>query len=371
MNRSDPGALEVSRTAVRGTGLDLAAIRGEFPILARRVHDRPLIYLDNAATTQKPQVVLDAMTDFYEGCCANVHRGVHELSDQATQRYEQARTTIARFLNAASHREVVFVRGATEAINLAAHCFGRQTVKPGDEVLITWMEHHANIVPWQILCEQTGAKLRVVPISDDGELDLESLEEMLSRRTRIVAVSHVSNALGTVNPVKRIIDRAHQHGAIVLVDGAQAVAHVDVDVQDLNCDFYAFSGHKIFGPMGMGVLYGKLHHLEAMPPWQGGGDMIDSVTFEKTSYAPAPLKFEAGTPHVAGAIGLAAALDWLQGQDRQAIAEHEAELVDRCVRALSAIPGVRLVGRPAHRVGRRVVRARGFTSLISRRGHAA
>jgi cysteine desulfurase/selenocysteine lyase len=351
MNSTQPGTLATTGSLLPGPGLDLAAIRREFPILARQVHDKPLIYLDNAATTQKPQAVLDVMAGFYDSSCANVHRGVHTLSDQATTMYEQARLSVASFLGASSFREVVFVRGATEAINLVAHCFGRQNVGPGDEVIVTWMEHHANIVPWQILCAQTGASLRVVPISDEGELRLEAYEKMLSHRTKLVALGHVSNALGTVNPVKRVIDMAHRHGAAVVVDGAQAVAHVEVNVQDLDCDFYAFSGHKIFGPMGIGVLYGKLRHLEAMPPWQAGGDMIETVTFEKTSYAPAPLKFEAGTPNVGGAVGLAAALEWLKKMDHPALARHEKQLVDRCVRLLSAIPGVRVVGEPEQRVG--------------------
>ena len=351
MNRTQPGTLSTNGTLRSGRGPDLAAIRREFPILARQVHDKPLVYLDNAATTQKPRAVLDAMAGFYERSCANVHRGVHTLSDQATTLYEQARLSVASFIGAGSPREVVLVRGATEAINLVAHCFGGQTVGPGDEVIVTWMEHHANIVPWQILCAETGASLRVVPISDEGELRLEVYEKMLSRRTKVVALGHVSNALGTVNPVKLVIDMAHQHGAAVVVDGAQAVAHVDVNVQDLDCDFYAFSGHKVFGPMGIGILYGKLRHLEAMPPWQAGGDMIETVTFEKTSYAPAPLKFEAGTPNVGGAIGLAAALEWLKKMDRPALALHESQLIDRCARSLSAIPGVRVVGEPAHRVG--------------------
>ena len=351
MNRTQPGTLSTTGSLRSGRGPDLAAIRREFPILARQVHDKPLVYLDNAATTQKPRAVLDAMAGFYERSCANVHRGVHTLSDQATTLYEQARLSVAGFIGAGSPREVVLVRGATEAINLVAHCFGGQTVGPGDEVIVTWMEHHANIVPWQILCAKSGASLRVVPISDEGELRLEVYEKMLSRRTKVVALGHVSNALGTVNPVKLVIEMAHQHGAAVVVDGAQAVAHVDVNVQDLDCDFYAFSGHKVFGPMGIGVLYGKLRHLEAMPPWQAGGDMIETVTFEKTSYAPAPLKFEAGTPNVGGAIGLAAALEWLKRMDRPALALHESQLVDRCARSLSAIPGVRVVGQPAHRVG--------------------
>jgi len=351
MNRTEPRTLSTIGTLHSRPGLDLAAIRHEFPILARQVHDKPLVYLDNAATTQKPRAVLDAMAGFYERSCANVHRGVHALSDRATTLYEQARQSVASFIGAGSPREVVFVRGATEAINLAARCFGRHNVGPGDEVIVTWMEHHANIVPWQILCAESGASLRVVPISDDGELRLDAYEKMLSRRTKLVALGHVSNALGTVNPVRLVIEMAHQHGAAVVVDGAQAVAHVDVNVQDLDCDFYAFSGHKVFGPMGIGVLYGKLRHLETMPPWQAGGDMIETVTFEKTSYAPAPLKFEAGTPNVGGAVGLAAALEWLERMDRPALALHESHLLERCVRSLSAIPGVRVVGEPAQRVG--------------------
>ncbi|MGO9600096.1 MAG: SufS family cysteine desulfurase [Isosphaeraceae bacterium] len=351
MNGTLAASSSTSALLRHGPAFDLAAIRREFPLLARHVHEKPLVYLDNAATTQKPRAVLDAISSYYEQSCANVHRGVHALSDRATSLYEQARVEAAEFIGAASPREIVFVRGATEAINLAAHSFGTQHVGPGDEVIITWMEHHANIVPWQILCAQRGAALRVVPITDLGELQLDAYQRMLSPRTKLVALTHVSNALGTVNPVRQMIAMAHQQGASVLIDGAQAIAHVEVDVQDLDCDFYAFSGHKVYGPMGIGVLYGKLRHLESMPPCQFGGDMIETVTFEKTSYAPAPVKFEAGTPNVGGAIGLAAALQWLKNMDRPAIKRHEMQLVESCVRSLSAIPGVRIVGQPACRAG--------------------
>jgi len=344
MNCTQPGTLSTTGSLLSGPGLDLAAIRREFPILARQVHDKPLVYLDNAATTQKPRAVLDAMAGFYEWSCANVHRGVHTMSDRATTLYEQARLSVAGFIGAGSPREVVFVRGATEAINLAAHCFGRQNVGPGDEVIVTWMEHHANIVPWQILCAQTGASLRVVPISDAGELRLEAYEKLLSRRTKLVALGHVSNALGTVNPVQRVIDMAHQHGAAVVVDGAQAVAHVDVNVHDLDCDFYAFSGHKVFGPMGIGILYGKLRHLEAMPPWQAGSDMIETVTFEKTSYAPAPLKFEAGTPNIEGAIGLAEAVKYLEALGMSEVVSHEKALTKYAVERMQECKKITIHG---------------------------
>ncbi|HXH24296.1 MAG TPA: aminotransferase class V-fold PLP-dependent enzyme, partial [Vicinamibacterales bacterium] len=277
--------------------LDVAAVREEFPLLRRRVHGRPLVYLDNAATTQKPQPVIDRLMRYYAEENANIHRGVHVLSVEATEAYDQARETVRRFLNAASTQEIVFVRGATEAINLVAQTWGRANVREGDEIVISEMEHHSNIVPWQMLCEQTGARLRVVPITDAGELALEAYERLLGGRTRLVAVTHVSNALGTINPVGEIVRLAHARGIPVLVDGAQAVAHLRVDVQALGCDFYAFSGHKLFGPTGIGILYGRRELLEAMPPYQGGGDMIRSVTFERTLYNELPYKFEAGTPH--------------------------------------------------------------------------
>ncbi len=291
------------------------------------------------------------MCRYYEADNANVHRGVHALSDRATTLFEQARERVRRFLNARESHEIIFVRGATEGINLVAQAFGRQNVGPGDEVVVTWMEHHANIIPWQMLCHEKGAHLRVVPITDAGDLRLDAFEQLLTPRTKLVAVTHVSNVLGTVNPIADIIARAHRRGIPVLIDGAQAVSHFEVDVQALDCDFYAFSGHKIFGPMGIGVLYGKASHLEAMPPWQGGGDMVGIVTFEKTTYNDLPHKFEAGTPNVAGVVGLAAALDYLEETGRDLISAHESLVLETAVSRLQAIPGVRLIGEPAHRAG--------------------
>jgi cysteine desulfurase / selenocysteine lyase len=330
---------------------DVQAVRHDFPILRERVHDKPLVYLDNAATTQKPQAVIDRLTTFYAHENANVHRGVHLLSERATDAYEDARRTVCRFLNAADPREVVFVRGTTEAINLVAQSYGRSHVAPGDEIVITTMEHHSNIVPWQMLCEQTGARLRVVPITDAGELRLDAYEAALSERTKIVAVVHVSNALGTINPVAEIVRLAHGRGIPVLVDGAQAVAHMLVDVRRLDCDFYTFSGHKIFGPTGIGVLYAKAPLLEAMPPYQGGGDMISSVTFERTLYNVLPYKFEAGTPNIAGAIGLAAALDYVDAIGLDRINAYERELLAYGTDALSQIAGLRLTGTAADKAG--------------------
>jgi cysteine desulfurase / selenocysteine lyase len=330
---------------------DVQAVRHDFPILRERVHDKPLVYLDNAATTQKPQAVIDRLTTFYAHENANVHRGVHLLSERATDAYEDARRTVCRFLNAADPREVVFVRGTTEAINLVAQSYGRSHVGPGDEILITTMEHHSNIVPWQMLCEQTGARLRVVPITDAGELRLDAYEAAFSERTKIVAVVHVSNALGTINPVAEIVRLAHGRGIPVLVDGAQAVAHMPVDVRRLDCDFYTFSGHKIFGPTGIGVLYAKAPLLEAMPPYQGGGDMISSVTFERTLYNVLPYKFEAGTPNIAGAIGLAAALDYVDAIGLDRINAYERELLAYGTDALSQIAGLRLTGTAADKAG--------------------
>jgi cysteine desulfurase/selenocysteine lyase len=324
--------------------LDVERLRQDFPILRQKIHGKPLVYLDNAATAQKPQAVLDALRHYYEADNANVHRAVHVLAERATEAYEEARLKTQRFLGAGCLREIIFTKGCTEAINLVAQSFGRSRVKAGDEVLVTWMEHHSNIVPWQLLCQQTGARLRVVPITDAGELRLEELERLLTARTKLLAVTHVSNALGTVNPVKEIIALAHKRRVPVLVDGAQAVPHLRVDVSDLDCDFYVFSAHKIYGPMGTGVLYGKATHLELMPPYQGGGDMIRSVSFEKTTWNELPYKFEAGTPNVAGAVGLAAALDFVEEAGRDAVAAHEQELLARATKRLSAIPGVRLVG---------------------------
>lgn len=329
----------------------IAAIRQDFPILSRKVHGKPLVYLDNAATTQKPQVVMDAENQMYSRFYANIHRGVHLLSVEATDAYEQAREKAQRFLHAAEPREIVFVRGTTEAVNLVAQTYGRQHVGPGDEVLITHLEHHSNIVPWQILCEEKGAHLRVAPINAAGEIVLEEFERLLSPRTKIVSVSHVSNALGTINPVRSIVRLAHAKNIPVLVDGAQAAPRMPLDVQDLDCDFYAFSGHKTYGPTGVGVLYGKARHLEAMPPYQGGGDMIRSVTFAKTTYNVLPYKFEAGTPNIAGAIGLAAAIDYVSAIGMEKIAAHEEDLLTAATSKLTAIPGVSIVGTAREKVG--------------------
>jgi cysteine desulfurase/selenocysteine lyase len=323
---------------------DVERVRKDFPILHQEAHGRPLVYLDNAATAQKPQVVIDAIAAYYAGDNANVHRGVHYLSERATEAYEGARTRIQRFLNAANPREIVFVRSTTEGINLVAQTYGRRAVRPGDEIVISALEHHSNIVPWQMLCEETGAVLRVVPVDDAGEVCLDEYERLLGDRTRLVAIAHISNALGTVVPVKQVIDRAHQQGVPVLVDGAQAAPHVRIDVQALDCDFYVFSGHKAFGPTGIGALYGKAALLERMPPYQGGGDMITSVSFEKTTYNAIPYKFEAGTPHIAGAVGLGAAVDYLGALGLDRIAAYEQELLAYGTEALMGLPGVRLIG---------------------------
>jgi cysteine desulfurase/selenocysteine lyase len=328
----------------RGARLDVEAIRGDFPILHQTVHGRPLVYLDNAATSQKPQAVIDAITRYYQAENANVHRGVHTLSERATQAYEGVRGTVREFLNAAEDREILFVRGTTEGINLVAQSYGRAALRAGDEIVISGMEHHSNIVPWQMLCEATGAVLRVIPITDAGEVELEAYEKLLNARTRLVGIVHISNVLGTINPVKQMIAMARRWNARVLVDGAQAAPHLPVDVRDLDCDFYVFSGHKLLGPTGIGILYGRAELLEAMPPYQGGGDMISAVTFEKTRYNTIPYKFEAGTPHIEGAIGLGAAIDYVQGIGLERIAAYEDELLAYGTAALSAIPGLRLIG---------------------------
>lgn len=328
---------------------DVAAIRRDFPALQQQVHGWPLAYLDNAATTQKPQAVIDAIAGFYRNDNANVHRGVHLLSERATAGYEAAREKVRRFLNAGDAREIVFVRGTTEAINLVAQTFGRQHLREGDEVVVSAFEHHSNIVPWQIVCNERGARLRVVPMTGAGEIEIEEYERVFTDRTRVVSIVHVSNALGTINPVRRLIDIAHRHGVPVLVDGAQAVAHVPVDVRQLDADFYAFSGHKLFGPTGIGVLYGKAHLLDSMPPYQGGGDMIRSVTFERTLYNTLPYKFEAGTPDIAGAIGLAAAIEYVERIGLDQIAAWEHELLRYGTARLAPIPGLRLYGPPVDR----------------------
>jgi cysteine desulfurase/selenocysteine lyase len=323
---------------------DVYRIREDFPALRQGIRGNPLVYLDNAATSQKPQSVIDRILQYYTSENSNVHRGVHFLSELATREFERARSKVQKFINAAEDREIVFVKGTTEAINLVAWTYARRNLKAGDEILISAMEHHSNIVPWQMICSEMGAQLRVAPISDRGEMILEDFARLLSGRTRLVAVTHVSNALGTLNPVKEIVRMSHECGIPVLVDGAQAVPHGKVDVRDLNCDYYAFSGHKVYGPTGIGVLYGKAQLLESMPPYQGGGDMISSVTFEETTYNKIPYKFEAGTPHIAGVIGLGAAIDYLTNTGIDQVAAHEGDLLDYATRALSVIPKLRLIG---------------------------
>ncbi len=329
---------------------DVWKIRKDFPIFRKPVNEKPLVYLDNAATAQKPQSVLDALTRFYTQECANIHRGVHYLSERATESYETSREKVRRFINAASVQEIVFLRGTTEAINLVAQTYGRTHVAAGDEVLISAMEHHSNIVPWQMLCEEKGARLRIVPINQTGEFVFEQYEKLLSPRTRLVAVTSVSNSLGTMNPVREIVRLAHERNVPVLLDGAQAIQHMPVDVQALGCDFFTFSGHKMYGPTGIGILYGRERLLEAMPPYQGGGDMIRSVTFEKTLYHRLPYKFEAGTPNVAGAIGLGAAIDYLESIEIEKISMHEGDLLAYGKRALETIDGLRIIGTAKEKV---------------------
>ncbi len=340
-----------TNAAIRPATIELDAPnwRDDFPILRETINGMPLIYLDNGATTQKPQAVIDAEVAYYSQRNANVHRGVHTLSQRATDDYEAARSKIARFINAASTEEIIYVRGATEAINLVAQSFARPRLQPGDEILISALEHHSNIVPWQMVCAQTGALLKVVDIDERGELDPEHFTRLLGQRTRLVAVTHLSNALGSIVAVERIIELAHARGVAVLLDGAQAIAHLGVDVRALDCDFYAFSGHKLYGPTGIGVLYGKTALLAAMPPYQGGGDMIRSVTFEKTEYNDLPYKFEAGTPNIAGAIGLGAALDYVSGIGIAAIAAHERELLDYATAQVNGIAGLQIVGTASHK----------------------
>jgi cysteine desulfurase/selenocysteine lyase len=326
------------------TDSDVERIRGDFPILSRRIRGKSLVYLDNAATSQKPQAVIDAVTRFYSAENANIHRGVHYLSERATEAYDTVRDRVARFINARSSREVIFTRGTTEGINLVAQTYGRTNVRAGDDIVITAMEHHSNIVPWQLLCEQNGATLQAARFNDAGELDLDSFERLLTNRTRMVAVVHVSNALGTINPVKRLVALAHSRGIPVLIDGAQAVPHLTVDVQDLDCDFLVFSGHKVYGPTGVGVLYGRQALLEEMPPYQGGGDMIATVTLQGSTWAPLPAKFEAGTPMIAEVMGLGCALDYVDGVGLERISARESDLLSHATDRLSAIPGLRLVG---------------------------
>jgi cysteine desulfurase/selenocysteine lyase len=324
--------------------LDVEKVRGQFPILREKVHGRPLVYLDNAASAQKPRAVIEAEAAVYEAYYSNVHRGVHSLSMRSTDAYEAAREKVRAFIGAGHCREIVFTRGTTESINLVAASYGRGHVGKGDEVLITGLEHHSNIVPWQMLCDEKGAHLRVAPLDDRGDVILEEMERLIGPRTRLVAFAHISNALGTVNPAKRMVEMAHARGVPVLIDGAQAAPHQKVDVRELDCDFYALSSHKLYGPTGVGVLYGKAAHLQAMPPYQGGGDMILSVTFEKTTYNELPYKFEAGTPNIAGVIGFGAAVDWVEGLGYEAIAAHEHDLLEYGTRKLLEVPGVRLIG---------------------------
>lgn len=331
-----------------GAPLDVTRLRQDFPILSRQVHGRPLVYLDNAATSQKPLAMIDAETRYYAELNANIHRGVHTLSQEATSAYEAVRDQVRRFINAARREEIVFLRGTTEAINLVAGSYG-QGFQAGDEILITEMEHHSNIVPWQLLCQRSGAVLRVAPIDEHGELILEEFERLLGERTGLVAVSHLSNALGTINPVRRIIELAHAQGVPVLVDGAQAVPHLGVDVQALDCDFYAFSGHKLYGPTGVGVLYAKAALLDGMPPWQGGGDMIRQVSFAKTTWNDLPYKFEAGTPNIAGVVGLGAAIDYVEGIGMAAIAAHEQDLLAYATARAGDFPGLRPIGTALHK----------------------
>jgi cysteine desulfurase / selenocysteine lyase len=329
---------------MKTNNFDVQQIRKDFPILKLEVNGRALVYLDNAATSQKPQQVIDAIDRYYEKQNANVHRGVHSLSQLATREYEDARVKVQRFINAAESHEVIFTRGTTESINLVANSYGRKFLRAGDEIIISAMEHHSNIVPWQMLCEQTGALLRVIPMNDEGELLLDEFAQLLNARVKLVAVAHISNALGTINPVARIIELAHSREIPVLLDGAQAAPHIKIDVRDLDCDFYTFSGHKTCGPTGIGVLYGKSDLLNAMPPFMGGGDMIASVTFEKTTYNVLPAKFEAGTPHIEGAIVLGVAIDYLNSIGLDRIAAYEHELLGYATEVIGAIPGVRIIG---------------------------
>jgi cysteine desulfurase/selenocysteine lyase len=340
-----------SATAPVRTTFDVQKVRRDFPILSERVHGKPLVYLDSANTSQKPQAVLDAMDNYYRHANANIHRATHLLSERATALYEGARAKAAAFINAPDAKSIVLTKGTTDGINLVAQSYGRSMLRAGDEIVISWLEHHSNIVPWQLLCEQTGAVLRIVPIDDRGDIDVEQYAALLSPRTRLVAMSHVSNALGTVNPVREIIEQAHARGAVVLIDGAQAVPHLAVDVQALDCDFYVFSSHKMFGPTGVGVLYGRRPLLEAMPPYQGGGDMIASVTFEKTLYNVVPYKFEAGTPNIGGVAGFGAAIDYLMGIDRDAALAHEDAVLEYATARVREIRGARIIGEARHKTG--------------------
>ena len=343
--------LNKSQTETPSGLINVESIRDDFPILKRENRGKPLIYLDNAATTQKPRSVIEAVADFYQSHNANVHRGVHYLSEEATKFYEESRDTVRRFINAKSVREIVFVRGVTEAINLVATSYGLSTISKGDEIIISTMEHHSNIVPWQLLCERTGAKLKIIPITDTGEIVVNEYEKLFSDRTKLVSVVHISNSLGTINPIKWLIEKAHEFDVPVLLDGAQSISHLSIDVQSLDCDFYTFSGHKLFGPTGIGVLYGKEKYLESMPPYSGGGEMIQSVTFEKTTYNDLPFKFEAGTPNIAGAVGLKVAIDYIISIGMESILVYEKRLLDYGTRLLSEVPGLRIIGNAKDKIG--------------------
>ena len=329
---------------------DVENIREMFPILSRKLNDKTLVYLDNAATSQKPQVVIDALSNYYSHYNANIHRGIHTLAEEATAAYESTRVTVKSFINAAFPEEIIFTRGATEGINLVAYTWGRKNVRAGDEIIISGMEHHSNIVPWQILCEERKSILKIIPVTDSGELDMEAYKNLLSSKTKLVSVVHVSNSLGTINPVKEIIDAAHRVGAIVMIDGAQSTVHLDIDVQELNCDFFAFSGHKVYGPTGVGVLYGKKDLLQSMPPFMGGGEMIKEVTFEKTTYADLPYKYEAGTPNIADTVALKSALDFINETGKDAIRKHENDLLRYATSQLEALPGLTIIGTAEEKV---------------------
>ena len=329
---------------------DVENIREMFPILSRKLNDKTLVYLDNAATSQKPQVVIDALSNYYSHYNANIHRGIHTLAEEATAAYESTRVTVKSFINAAFPEEIIFTRGATEGINLVAYTWGRKNIRAGDEIIISGMEHHSNIVPWQILCEERKSILKIIPVTDSGELDMEAYKNLLSSKTKLVSVVHVSNSLGTINPVKEIIDAAHRVGAIVMIDGAQSTVHLDIDVQELNCDFFAFSGHKVYGPTGVGVLYGKKDLLQSMPPFMGGGEMIKEVAFEKTTYADLPYKYEAGTPNIADTVALKSALDFINETGKDAIRKHENDLLRYATSQLEALPGLTIIGTAEEKV---------------------
>ncbi len=333
------------KTVAIQNDLDVNAIRRQFPILKREVKGRPLVYFDNAATAQKPKAVIDALVNYYTIYNANIHRGIHTLAEEATAAYEATRDAARQFINASSREEIIFTRGTTEGINLVAYTWGRQNIKPGDEIIISTMEHHSNIVPWQVLCEEKKAVLKVIPINDDGELLMDEYEKLLNGKTKLVSIVHVSNALGTINPVKQIIELAHKKGAVVFVDGAQSTVHLDIDVQEMDCDFFAFSSHKLYGPTGIGALYGKKNLLETMPVFQGGGEMIKEVTFEKTTYNDLPYKYEAGTPNIADTIAFKAALDFVNETGKEKIRKHEDELLAYATLQLEQIPGLKIIGR--------------------------